>query len=177
MDFQSKSIKLIIGLGNPGQEYENTYHNAGNKFVDFLKKKSADSDISYKKEKTFEYAKANGLILAKTLVFMNESGLAVKKAAIFTKTKPEEILIVHDDSDLNIGDQKISFNRGTGGHKGVESIANNLKTKNFWRLRIGIRPEEKIRSKAGSFVLKNISTVNLKKMENLFEKIIKEKFA
>ncbi|MDP1706509.1 MAG: aminoacyl-tRNA hydrolase [bacterium] len=176
MNFQIKGIKLIIGLGNPGQEYENTYHNAGNKFVDFLKKKLIDDNISYKKEKGFEYAKINDLTLAKTLVFMNESGLAVKKAAVFTKAKPEEILVVHDDSDLNIGDQKISLNRGTGGHKGVESAAKNLKTKNFWRLRIGIRPEEKNRSKAGSFVLKNISTANLKKIENLFEKVIKEKF-
>lgn len=176
MDFQSKSIKLIIGLGNPGQEYENTYHNAGNKFVDFLKDKIVGEDISYKKEKGFEYVKIGSLVLAKTLVFMNESGLAVKKAAIFAKVKPEEVLVVHDDSDLNIGNQKISLNRGTGGHKGIESIAQNLKTKNFWRLRIGIRPEEKNRSKAGSFVLKNISNANLRKIEDLFEKIIKEKF-
>lgn len=176
MDFQIKSIKLVIGLGNPGQEYENTYHNAGNKFVDFLKNKLAGDDVLYKKEKVFEYVKIGGLTLAKTLVFMNESGLAVKKAAVFTKARPEEILVVHDDSDLNIGDQKISLNRGTGGHKGVENAAQSLKTKNFWRLRIGIRPEEKNRSKAGSFVLKNISNANLKKIENLFEKIIKEKF-
>ncbi len=107
---------------------------------------------------------------------MNESGKAVKEAMKYFKIKPEEILIVHDDSDIELGKYKISFGRGSAGHNGVQSIINNLKTKNFWRLRIGVRPTTNNRRpttqiKAGDFVLKKISKKNLEIFEKFFYEI------
>ena len=109
---------------------------------------------------------------------MNESGRAISAAIKYFKIKPEEILIVHDDSDIEIGKYKISFGRGSAGHNGVESIIKSLKTKDFWRLRIGIRPNIRInqskisinqRLKASAFVLKKISKKDLKILEKVFE--------
>lgn len=150
-------IKLIIGLGNPGKEYEKTYHNAGFLAVDFLTENLPD----------FKFLKSD--------IFMNQSGDFVKKAIKKYKIKPEELMIAHDDGDIELGKCKISFNRGSAGHKGVESIIKSLKTKNFYRLRIGTRPKVFLRRnkriKAGSFALKKISAENLKIFEGVFKEI------
>jgi len=97
---------------------------------------------------------------------MNESGKAVKEAVKYFRAKPEEILIIHDDSDIELGKYKISFGRGSAGHQGVESIIKSLGTKNFWRLRIGIRRTK--RKKAGEFVLKKITPADKLVWERLF---------
>ncbi|MCL5004652.1 MAG: aminoacyl-tRNA hydrolase [Patescibacteria group bacterium] len=154
------AVKIIIGLGNPDKEYANTYHNVGFLFIDYLLKNPPI------------------IKLLKSDVFMNESGKFVSKTLKKTNIKPEEILIVHDDSDIEIGKYKISFGRGSAGHNGVESIIKSLKTKNFWRLRIGIRPHIRInqhkisinqRPKAAAFVLKKISKKDLGILEKVFE--------
>lgn len=152
-------FKLIIGLGNPDSKYHNTYHNVGHLFIDHLTKSSQ--------------LKAK---ILKTDVYMNESGGVVKKALKKFCAKPEELLVVHDDSDIYLGNYKLSFGRGAAGHHGVENIQAALKTKNFWRLRIGIRPQNppslKLRrAKAGKFVLKKISPTDKKILESIFEKI------
>jgi PTH1 family peptidyl-tRNA hydrolase len=177
------NFKLIVGLGNPEPEYENTYHNLGLFFVEKL----ADSFLpgaSFKKEKYFWFLKTDGIIFIKPKVFMNESGVAVKAAIKFFSNKegkilPEKILIIHDDSDLNIGDFKMDFDRGAAGHKGVLSVAESLKTNRFWRLRIGIRPpEEQIRQKAGEFVLRKIPTSHKEVFQSMVEPLkikVKEK--
>ena len=158
-----QNIKLIIGLGNPESQYGQTYHNAGFLFINKM------SDYGkFKNNKNFEYLKINGLIFIKPLVFMNESSKAVFAAMKYFKAKPEEILIVHDDSDIEIGKFKISFGRGSAGHNGVESIIKSLKTKDFWRLRIGIRPQ-KSKQKAEKFVLKKISKKDLEILEKVFK--------
>lgn len=150
-------IKIIIGLGNPDKKYENTYHNAGHLFIEYL----GDKELGIK----------NGAV--KTDVYMNESGKFVSKTAKKSGVKPENILITHDDSDILIGDYKISFDRSSAGHKGIESIISALGTQKFWRLRIGIRPIQKegtTRLKAEKFVLKKISSSNKKILENVFQK-------
>ena len=126
---------LLVGLGNPGKKYEHTRHNAGFLFIDALEnnlKNMSLRDISRREKK---------IILAKTQVFMNKSGAAVLSLIKFYKVKPENVLIVHDDIDILWGKFKFSFGRSAAGHKGVESIIKTLKTKNFWRLRIGIQPK------------------------------------
>lgn len=154
--------RLIIGLGNPGKEYEKTYHNAGFLFVDYL----INSQLPITNYK-----------LLKTDVYMNQSGNFVKKTLKKYKIKPEEILIVHDDSDIELGKYKISFGRGSAGHNGVQSIIDALKTKNFWRLRIGIgrrltrTSRELTRKKARDFVLKKIGKKDLKIIEKSFSEI------
>ena len=115
---------------------------------------------------------------------MNESGGFVKKMLKKKGVKPEALLVIHDDSDLNLGSFKFSFGRGSAGHKGAESVIRTLGTKDFWRLRIGIRPIGPIspigligliarrRKKAGEFVLRKISAKDKKTLESVFAEII-----
>ncbi|MBI2506822.1 MAG: aminoacyl-tRNA hydrolase [Candidatus Colwellbacteria bacterium] len=174
-------IKLLIGLGNPGPEYESTYHNVGHLFIDSL----AGETIKFKRGKQFEYidgkaqiAKGKEPVLIKSLNFMNQSGEAVAAAKKHFKVKSQEILIVHDDSDIALGRFKLSFGRGSAGHQGVESIIKSLKTNRFHRLRIGIRPPIKAnlpavarRAKAGELVLRKISAADRETLKKLFEEI------
>ena len=176
---------FIIGLGNPGSRYASTYHNVGFLAVDYFAKNPSISNFNFQiskqipkfqnpKSKNFEYLKINGLILIKPLVFMNESGKAVAASLKYFSARAGEILVIHDDSDIKFGKMKLSFGRGAAGHHGVESIISNLKTKNFWRLRIGIRPEassvkrQASSKKAGEFVLKKITPADKLVWERLF---------
>jgi len=191
------SIKLLIGLGNPGKAYEHTYHNVGRLFVDYrlknLSSKYASNELKFRKptaSKNFECLKIGGVAFARPLLFMNESGTAVQAALKFFNVKPEELLIVHDDGDIELGNYKISFGRGAGGHHGAESVIQKLNAKDFWRLRIGIRPKESrvkspffvktsagrqgSRKKASEFVLKKISRTDEKILYSTFKDIESE---
>lgn len=114
---------LIVGLGNPGAEYENTRHNTGQILADLAAKKVENKKVKF----------------AELSTFMNKSGLAVKKL-ITSKKAAEKLVVIYDDLDLPLGSLKISFNRGSGGHKGIESIIKALGTKEFIRIRVGICP-------------------------------------
>ncbi len=159
MEFDPKKIKLIIGLGNPGLKYQNTHHNVGAIFVDYIRTK---------------YPELNeNLHMIKSEQYMNNSGSFVSKTLQRYGMEHKKLLIAHDDSDLEIGKYKIDFGRGAGGHHGIESIQQHLKTNDFWRLRIGIRPAgEIVRQKAEEFVLKKISSNDKKILESVFEEII-----
>ncbi len=119
----------IIGLGNPGEEYVGTRHNTGREAVEFFDRHFAEASRG-KKEK-FEIIHSNE--------FMNNSGKAVAKI-IKSKKVAENLIVVHDDIDLPIGTMKISYNKGTGGHKGLDSVVKAVKTKEFVRIRIGVSP-------------------------------------
>ncbi len=154
-----KRIGIIIGLGNPGKEYAETYHNTGFLAVHAL---AAGASFSRIPKKHFAYAKRNGFIFVQPLVFMNISGIAAKNALGYFKTSPDAMLVAHDDSDLAAGRWKLDFGRGAAGHRGVASIIEALGTKNFWRLRIGVRGKNEKRPprriKAGDFVLRKITS-------------------
>ena len=173
LDFNPAAIKMIFALGNPDEAHENTYHNSGLLFLENLMNKIGDSRKFEKiGTKTFTYLKTEKLILAKSLVFMNRSGEAVKKATQYFKLKPNEVLIAHDDSDLSVGKYKIVFDQRSAGHKGIDSVINNLGTKKLWRLKIGIRPvDETKRQKAEKFVLKKITGKNQAILEKVFGEI------
>lgn len=157
-----RQIKLIIGLGNPDRKYENTYHNVGFLFVEYLTKNPIMTIRQL----------ADKIQMTKSKEYMNNSGRFVMKELKKVGAKPEELLIAHDDSDLALGAYKLQFGRGAAGHHGVESIQAAIKTKKFWRLRIGIRPKsENIRQKAEKFVLKKISVADKKIIEKVFEEI------
>ncbi|MFH1454776.1 MAG: aminoacyl-tRNA hydrolase [bacterium] len=136
---------IIVGLGNPGQEYENTRHNTGRIAVESLAKKIGLDIDEWKEDKKIrsEVAKAkigkNTVLLVKPNTFMNKSGDAVK-FLIKSKKAAETLVIVHDDLDLPFGKIKISFNKSAGGHKGVQSVIKAIKTEVFIRMRIGISP-------------------------------------
>ncbi len=171
------SYKIIAGLGNPGKEYENTYHNAGFLAVDYFINKVKRLSLKTVKDKKFEYAKNGNAIFVKTLTYMNESGLPMKNSLKYFKAVPDELLVMHDDSDILLGEYKLSFERGSGGHKGIESIINHLKTNKFWRIRIGIRPPAKSgtpRKKAVEFVLKKISPSHKRLLMSAFASIAKQ---
>lgn len=112
---------IVVGLGNPGEQYERTRHNAGRMTADFAA------------------SKIGGIKVVTPDTFMNESGKAVAKA-VKSKKAAEKLIVIYDDLDLPLGSMKISYNRGSGGHRGVESIIKSLKTREFIRIRIGVAP-------------------------------------
>lgn len=116
-------MKLVVGLGNPGEEYENTRHNAGRILVGLIEKKWQGKKVKFLTPDTF----------------MNNSGRAV---ATFVKSKKDlaDLVVVYDDIDLPLGKIKISFNRSSGGHNGLGSIIKSLKSEEFVRIRVGITP-------------------------------------
>jgi len=136
---------LVVGLGNPGSKYQNTRHNVGFVFLDFLAGKVGAAFKSSRWEA--EVAKitldSSPLMLVKPTTFMNLSGQAVARLASYYQIEPEQIVVVHDDLDLDPGRVKLVFNRGPGGHNGIKSIIEYLGTSHFTRLRVGIgRPPE-----------------------------------
>ncbi len=137
----SNKIKMIVGLGNPGSEYEQTRHNAGFWFIDEL---AWQYKATLKEEKKFFGSVArisisgSDLWLLKPSTFMNRSGQAVAALAQFYKIKPEEILVVHDELDIPCGRIKFKLGGGNGGHNGLKDIQARLGTPDFYRLRLGI---------------------------------------
>lgn len=139
-------MKLIIGLGNPGKEYEKTRHNVGFMVVETLGKELGFSN--WKLEKKLEAEVCRGfiasccedVILVKPQTFMNKSGQSVKLLTTHYVLRPTDLLVLHDDLDLELGTLKLSHGSGSAGHNGVQSIIDALGTKDFWRLRIGIGP-------------------------------------
>lgn len=150
---------IIVGLGNPGEEYKNTRHNVGRMIVEsFAKnaqkiaekcdtkkaaKQTGFEDFSFNKKYNAQCAtgEINGekVLLLLPDTFMNKSG-KVLETLITSVKKAEKLIVVHDDLDLSIGRMKILFNRGSGGHKGLESIVRTIKTEAFTRLKVGICP-------------------------------------
>src|SRR5574344_1703519 len=136
------NIKLIVGLGNPGSEYGHTRHNIG---VDFLYMLADKYKISLRPENKFSGLVGRSDILghevrlAYPTTYMNESGRCVGALCNFYKIKPEEILVCHDDLDLDAGHMKFKFGGGLAGHNGLRSITANLaNSQNYYRLRLGI---------------------------------------
>jgi len=143
-------MKLIIGLGNPGEEYKNTRHNLGFMVIDALVQ---DSNFKiFKKELNKKHQaevikgqiKDNGVILAKPQTFMNLSGEATQKIINYYKINLNNLWIIIDDINLPLGKLKIKTKGSSGGHKGLESIIKTIKTDEITRFRLGIGQEEKI---------------------------------
>jgi len=138
-------IKLIAGLGNPGKAYEATRHNAGAWFVQAL---ASYFSVSFNLEPKFQgmLARVQGknqeedfdFKLLLPMTFMNLSGQSVRAVAHFYKILPSEILIIHDEIDLNPGTLKLKLGGGDGGQRGVRSVIADLGTQDFWRLRLGV---------------------------------------
>ncbi|OHA47723.1 MAG: aminoacyl-tRNA hydrolase [Candidatus Terrybacteria bacterium RIFCSPHIGHO2_01_FULL_48_17] len=142
MSSSKPKIILVVGLGNPGEEYEKTRHNAGRNAVIKWQKKEGLRQFSEnsKQRSLITEGRIGGtkVITALPETFMNKSGVAVAALVKYYKIKPDAIVVVHDDADLPLGTLKIVFNRGSGGHKGVKSVMRALKTEAFVRIRIGI---------------------------------------
>lgn len=138
-------MKLIIGLGNPGKQYEKTRHNIGFIILDTLHatwKKEGISDWAM--DKKFNAMISGGtinsekIILLKPQTFMNDSGVSVRAVCDFYKLTEADILVVHDEKDILLGDNRLQVNRSAAGHNGNKSIITHLNTQNFARLRVGV---------------------------------------
>ena len=165
---------IIAGLGNPDKKYKFTRHNIGFRVVEKFKEKNNFPDFKLSKkfkslisESVFNNEK---VILAKPQTFMNKSGKAIKTLFSFYKIEKTNLIVIHDDIDLALGKTKIVKNRGSAGHKGVESIIKEIGTKDFIRFRIGIQPIKAKPKNAERFVLQNFN----KKEEKIIKKIIKK---
>jgi len=166
---------IIVGLGNPGKKYEKTRHNIGFEAINYLIKKFNASDFRLSKKffGLISKSKDNKIIFLLPQTYMNNSGKSVKTAIQYYKEKPENLIIIHDDIDLIFGNFKISQNRGSAGHKGVQSIIDSLDSKNFTRIRIGILPKNKTKQEIDTkkFVLQKFSIDEQKQLPEIFEKI------
>lgn len=173
---------VFVGLGNPGEEYENTRHNTGrdalfyfakeNNFSDWVFDKKLDALVSNGK------IKKNEIKLVVPEAFMNKSGLSVKPLITSLK-KAESLVVLYDEIDLPFGKTKIVFDRGSGGHKGLESIVRQIKTGKFTRIRIGVSPTTptgKTKKPKGEdavvkFILGKFKPDEQKEIKKVFKKI------
>lgn len=138
-------MKIIVGLGNPGEKYENTRHNLGFETLDFLLKKyePLKESVWENSKKTKSMIKkltidSTSILLAKPQTYMNNSGMAVNLLLDYYKIAPEDMIVVHDELDLPLGKIQIRFGGGTAGHNGIESIIKSVNTDKFLRIRMGI---------------------------------------
>jgi PTH1 family peptidyl-tRNA hydrolase len=153
------AMKLLIGLGNPGTKYLRNRHNAGHLLVEFLISKG-------KLLKNFQVQKTNS--------FMNDSGIFIKKVINSCGLRPRDLYVAHDDLDLRLGTYKIQFGVGPKVHYGVRSVENELGTKDFWRIRIGV--ESRILNRGSripgeKFVLEDFTSDELKILGQVYAKI------
>jgi len=132
------SIRLIVGLGNPGAEYEQTRHNAGFWLVDQLARGELKRETRFQALAAKTRIAGNEVWLLEPQTFMNRSGQSVGALARFYKINPDEVLVVHDELDLPPGAAKIKKGGSSGGHNGLKDITAALGTQDYWRLRLGI---------------------------------------
>jgi PTH1 family peptidyl-tRNA hydrolase len=167
-------MKLIVGLGNPGKEYEKTRHNAGFLFLDFLRESCGfepfQPNTKWKGSVSAGMHDGEKTILLKPETFMNRSGESVRSVMDFFKIPVDNIIVIHDDLDIASGTFRIAKGSGAAGHNGVSDLIEKLGTKDFTRIRIGIgRPPENI--PADAFVLSPFASEELGVLEGLFPNI------
>lgn len=132
-------MKLLVGLGNPGKEYERTRHNVGFRVLDAL-----GVDFSFEKKFNAEVARDDDVLYCKPMTFMNNSGQAVRAIVDYFNIDPGDVVVVYDDKDLPFGTVRLRSVGSAGGHNGMRSIIGNLGTNSFARVRIGVAPEHPI---------------------------------
>ena len=160
-------MKLIAGLGNIGDKYSFTRHNAGFMVLDKL---ALDNNFSFREENKLKcfLAKSGDIIYIKPTTFMNLSGEAVRAVMDYYKINVKDILIVYDDIALDLGRIRFRANGSDGGHNGIKSIIKHVGTKEFDRLKIGIGPQPNIPSE--NFVLQNFPKEQLEELKEILKR-------
>lgn len=161
-------MKLIVGLGNPGREYEYTRHNMGFLVLDSFAKKFGVSITKEKFNGLYEILSINGekVLLLKPLSFMNLSGIVVRKFVNFYKIDIDDVLVISDDLDMDFLKIKLKYKGSCGGHNGLRSIEDNLGTSMYKRLKIGISNDKSIDTK--DYVLGKFSDIDMSGLKSLF---------
>lgn len=155
-------MKLVVGLGNPGKEYKNTRHNIG-----FMVLDNYIGKVSWKNKNDSKVFVKDDIVYIKPQTYMNLSGIAVSKIAKYYNIKDVDILVIHDDLDLDVGTYRIKRNSSSGGHNGIKSIINELNSDKFNRLKIGIGKDERIPT--DKYVLGKFKTEEEETIKNLQE--------
>ena len=159
-----KQDNLIIALGNPGKRYDNTWHNAGFIFADVLTGICKNQGLAISNKEKDEYLLATiselKLNILKPYSFMNNSGIPVKKFLKYKEIVAENILLVHDDLDIGLGDYKLSLAKSPKAHNGVTSVEKELGFKDFYRLTIGVETRVDRVMSGSDYVLSQISNEN-----------------
>lgn len=162
-------MKIIFGLGNPGKEYKKTRHNIGFELLDYL-----DNDFDRNAKSKFNgfynemVINNEKILLVKPQTYMNNSGETIKKYIQFYKLSPDDILIIQDDMDMELGKIKIVYDSSSGGHNGIKSIENLLNTTKYLRLKIGI---SKNNSDVIDYVLGSLSKKEEEIIKNSYSKL------
>lgn len=152
-------MRLLVGLGNPGEKYESTRHNAGFYLVDAFHDQKIPKDF----------------VVRKSDMFMNESGIIVKKLVDRYELDINNLYIAHDDLDIPLGAYKIQFGVGPKVHNGVNSVERELRTKDFWRIRIGVdnrKPDDRIQGE--EYVLQDFTEEERKILNSIITEICKK---
>ena len=178
-------MKIIVGLGNPGKQYEGTRHNAGFMGADFLREHYSFDDFKktdkYKCEMTEGMIEGEKVYLIKPLTYMNLSGQSVRSLMQFYKIPIEDVVVIYDDVDIASGNLKVRPSGSPGSHNGMRSVTQELGSDQFVRIRLGIAALEEFKGALEDYVLGRLSdeegilmTGNLKKLPPLLEGLFKE---
>lgn len=159
---------FVIGLGNPGKAYEHTRHNAGFLAVDAFAKEQGYPAFKSSAKHQALLSEGTEVILAKPQTFMNKSGVSAKSLL----KQDGELVVIHDDIDIPLGTVKVSKGRGSAGHKGVESVMEQLGSKDFTRIRIGIQPLAGKPENVEDFVLQKFSSAELPVVQNSIQEAV-----
>lgn len=169
-------MKLIVGLGNPGKRYERTRHNVGFLALDALLPPAQRWRASQPARAQYAKTALNDVPveLLKPSTYMNDSGAAVAYAVKKHGLSVNDVVVVHDDKDIPLGELRVQKNRGAAGHNGVASVIAALGSKNFWRIRIGVAPRTEPIPDTVGFVLGRLAPAELKILRGVFEQVRQE---
>lgn len=168
-------MKLVVGLGNPGKQYAKTRHNIGFMVLDTLHDGPWELSKKFNGEISTQTINEQKILLVKPMTFMNDSGQAVALIAHFYKLHPSDIIVVHDDKDLPLGEIRVQTDRGHAGHNGVRSIIECLGSKAFTRIRMGIASTEKKKmDDTAAFVLSKFSLIEKRAVKTMIDRAITE---
>ena len=163
---------VIVGLGNPGSKYLFSRHNLGFMLIDALAKESSFQN-KYKSLLQKKEIENKTVLLIKPQTFMNLSGQAVREIMYFYKLPLEKLLVVHDDKDLPFGTMKLQKSRGHGGHNGIKNIHQELKSQDYYRLKMGVAIEESNIKDTADFVLSPFNKEEQEKLPELLDRTVK----
>lgn len=178
--------KLVVGLGNPGEQYDNTRHNIGFHTLDELLKDYATLEKTRWQEDKLAHSlykkiklKNKEFIIAKPQTFMNNSGMGVSSLLGKFKIEPKDLIVIYDDIDLPLGKVRIRFGGASGGHRGTQSIIDTIKTDEFLRIRMGIgidkhnEKEHRDKGQISDFVLAHFTAQEKSKIRHMVKEVHK----